>query len=110
MLSRSHHPQIDFTAIKRTALAHLPAILNRLLPAVGARGASLSRLTPAAPITISDRSALILIPAAGPTSRLAIRVAIRFRLSLTSPACRNARPRGSLSGCWASKIGGRRDE
>jgi hypothetical protein len=32
MLSRSHHHRIDFTGINRAALAHLPAILNRLLP------------------------------------------------------------------------------
>jgi hypothetical protein len=75
MLSRSSQHQINFTAINRAALAGLSAILNRLLPRGQRKGREFLALNPDAPITISDRSASILIPAAGRISRPATRAA-----------------------------------
>jgi hypothetical protein len=46
MLSRSSHPQINFTAINRAALARLPAILNRLLPRGQREGREFVALNP----------------------------------------------------------------
>jgi hypothetical protein len=46
MLSRSHHRQIDFTAINSAALACLPAILNRLLPRGQREGREFVALNP----------------------------------------------------------------